>query len=275
MPDRVGVESMANMTEETPGALYEVRGHIALITLNRPDAMNSVNRALSTALGEGLERAEDDPEVRVVVLTATGRAFCAGMDLKAFAKGEDVSAEGHPEWGFAGMVRHPINKPVIAAVNGFAMGGGTELVLASDLAVAAESAKFGLPEVKRGLVAAAGGVLRLPRQIPVRKAMELALTGRAVNATEAAELGLVNRVVPDAALLDAAFELAEEIAANAPLAVQATKQMIHEQARFGSDLDDEIWQHHDQVLLPVFRTKDAMEGAVAFAEKRAPAWRGE
>ncbi|WP_235736725.1 crotonase/enoyl-CoA hydratase family protein [Nocardioides alcanivorans] len=263
------------MTEETPGALYEVRGHIALITLNRPDAMNSVNRALSTALGEGLERAEDDPEVRVVVLTATGRAFCAGMDLKAFAKGEDVSAEGHPEWGFAGMVRHPINKPVIAAVNGFAMGGGTELVLASDLAVAAESAKFGLPEVKRGLVAAAGGVLRLPRQIPVRKAMELALTGRAVNATEAAELGLVNRVVPDAALLDAAFELAEEIAANAPLAVQATKQMIHEQARFGSDLDDEIWQHHDQVLLPVFRTKDAMEGAVAFAEKRAPAWRGE
>lgn len=263
------------MTVENPGALYEVRGHVALITLNRADAMNSVNRALSTALGNGLEQADADPEVRAVVVTATGRAFCAGMDLKAFAAGEDVSAEGHPEWGFAGMVRHPISKPVIAAVNGFAMGGGTELVLAADLAVAAESAKFGLPEVKRGLVAAAGGVLRLPRQVPVRKAMELALTGRAVTAAEAAELGLVNRVVADEALLEAALALAEEIAANAPVAVQVTKQMIHEQARFGSDLDDEIWARHDQVVLPVFQTKDAMEGAVAFAEKREPVWKGE
>lgn len=266
---------MSGMTTENPAALYEVRGHVALITLNRPEAMNSVNRALSTALGEGLEKAQADPEVRVVVLTATGRAFCAGMDLKAFAAGEDVSADGHPEWGFAGMVRHPISKPVIAAVNGFAMGGGTELVLAADLAVAAESAKLGLPEVKRGLVAAAGGVLRLPRQIPVRKAMELALTGRAISAADAAELGLVNSVVADDDLLSSAFALAEEIAANAPLAVQATKRMIHEQARFGSDLDDEIWAHHDQVVMPVFSTKDAMEGAVAFAEKRAPRWKGE
>ncbi len=261
--------------EEKPGALYEVRGHIAVITLNRPEAMNSVNRSLATGLGQGLDRAEQDPEVRAVVVTATGRAFCAGMDLKAFARGEDVSVEGHAEWGFAGMVRHPISKPVIAAVNGFAMGGGTEIVLAADLAVAAASASFGLPEVKRGLVAAAGGVLRLPRQIPIRLAMELALTGRAVTATEAAEIGLVNRVVADDALMDAALELAEQIAANAPLAVQATKRMILEQARFGSDLDDEIWQHHDRVLLPVFQTKDAMEGAVAFAEKRPPVWRGE
>ncbi len=263
---------------ENPGndaVRYEVRDHVAIITLTRPEAMNAINGALAGGLARSLHTAEHDPEVRVVVLTGTGRAFCAGMDLKAFAAGEPLSDPDHPEFGFDGIIRRPIAKPLIAAVNGFAMGGGAELVLTTDLAVAARSATFGLPEVKRGLIAAGGGVLRLPRQIPFRKAMEIALTGRKVSADEAAELGLVNAVVDDDRLLDETLALAAQIVANAPLAVRITKQMIHDQQRFGSDRDTEIWEAHDAAVLPVFATKDAREGAMAFAEKRDPVWTGE
>lgn len=262
-------------TAANDAVLYEVRDHVAIITLNRPEAMNAINGALAGGLARALHTADKDADVRVVVMTGNGRAFCAGMDLKAFAAGEALSDPDHPEFGFEGIIRRPIAKPLIAAVNGFAMGGGAELVLTTDLAVAAKSATFGLPEVKRGLIAAGGGVLRLPRQIPFRKAMEIALTGRKVSADEAAELGLVNKVVEDDELLAATLALAAEIVANAPLAVRATKQMIYDRARFGSERDTEIWEAHDATVLPVFATKDAREGAVAFAEKRDPVWRGE
>lgn len=255
--------------------LFERRGNVALITLNRPEAMNSINQELAVALGEALERADADADVRAIVLTGAGdRAFCAGMDLKAFARGESAFPEGYPEWGFGGYVRHRVAVPTIAAVNGFALGGGSELVLASDLAVAGRSVTLGFPEVTRGLVAAAGGVIRLQRQIPQKFALEAVLTGEPIGAERAYELGLVNRVVEDGEVLDAAIALAERIARNAPLAVQTSKQFIHRTADFGSDWDDEVWEANDAVVLPLFDSEDAREGAAAFAEKRAPQWKG-
>ncbi|WP_375385086.1 crotonase/enoyl-CoA hydratase family protein [uncultured Microbacterium sp.] len=256
-------------------ALYEVHAHVAVVTLNRPAAMNAVNEALSIALGAAMERASADPEVRVVVLTGSGtRAFCAGMDLKAFARGESAEDPAHPEWGFGGFVRHAIDKPVIAAVNGFALGGGSELVLACDLAIAGRSVMLGFPEVTRGLVAAAGGVIRLPRQIPRKLALEALLTGQPLSAERSRELGLINRVVDDGKVLASALSLAEIIAANAPLAVQASKRFVREADRFGSDWDDAVWAAHDDAIMPVFATDDAREGATAFAEKRSPQWTG-
>lgn len=260
-------------TTPEPAALYERRGDIALITLNRPRALNAVNGALATAVGKHLEEANDDDEVRVVVITGAGRAFCAGADLKALAAGEDTSAEGHPEWGFAGYVRHWSAKPTIAAVNGFALGGGTELVLASDLAVVDEEAKLGLPEVKRGLFAAAGGVIRMQQQIPRKVALELALTGEPVTAAQAKELGLINRVAPAGTALEIALGLAEIIAANAPVAVRESKAMIHRTAN-SPDWGDEAWESNRNALKIVFTSEDAMEGPRAFAEKRQPVWKG-
>ena len=260
------------MTDEV---LYDLRGHVALLTLNRPEAMNSVNEALSRALGVALELAAADPDVRVIVLTGSGtRAFCAGMDLKAFARGESAEDPDHPEWGFAGFVRHVVDKPVIAAVNGFALGGGSELVLASDLGIAARSVKLGFPEVTRGLVAAAGGVIRLPRQVPRKLALEALLTGEPLTAERALDLGLINRVVDDEEVLEAALGLAERIAANAPLAVQASKRFVRTADDFGSDWGDDIWAAHDAAVMPIFTTDDAREGATAFAEKRSPQWTG-
>ena len=203
-------------------ALYERFGHIAVVTLNRPRALNAVNAALSTAAGTALERAAEDREVRVVVVTGAGRAFCAGADLKELAAGRGVHAPEHPEWGFAGLVRHWIDKPVIAAVNGFAMGGGTEIALACDLVVAAEDATFGLPEVKRGLMAAAGGVVRMQRQLPFKRALQLGLTGDGITAQQAEEWGLVNVLAQPGEALAGALELAGRIAQNAPLSVQHT-----------------------------------------------------
>jgi crotonobetainyl-CoA hydratase len=251
------------------------QGHIAVITLNRPEAMNAVNAELSIAVGAALEELAADPQLRVGVITGAGRAFCAGADLKELARGNGIGDPEHPEYGFGGLVQHYIDKPLIAAVNGFALGGGTEFVLASDLAVMSEDATLGLPEVTRGLVAAAGGLLRLPRQIPPKIALEMALTGTPINAATAAQWGLVNRVVPADQVLSAAIELAETIAANAPLAVRSSKRIMHRVNDFGSDWDTPIWEMSAQEAIAVFVSKDALEGPRAFAEKRAPQWRGE
>jgi len=266
------------MSDE-PAALYEVRDRVAIITLNRPDALNAVNADLSTAVGEALEAAVADPDVRAVVITGTGRAFCAGADLKELARGNSIHAHGHPEWGFAGLIQHWIDKPVIAAVNGFAMGGGTEIALACDLVVAADTAKFGLPEVKRGLYAAAGGVVRLQRQIPMKRALELVLTGEGIDAETAAAWGLINRVVPAGSEMEVALGLANLIAANAPLAVQVSKKMVHRTWSGASDWNaawsnEDPWDANDEALAVVFSSNDALEGPIAFAEKREPRWSG-
>ena len=260
-------------TGTEPAALYERRGSVAIITLNRPRALNAVNAALSTAVGTLLEQADADDEVRVIVLTGAGRAFCAGADLKALGSGAPLDADGHPEWGFAGYAQHWISKPTIAAVNGFALGGGTELVLASDLAVVDEHAQLGLPEVTRGLFAAAGGVIRMQQQIPRKIALELALTGAPITAVDGLNLGLVNRVAPAGTALEVALELAAKIAANAPLAVRESKAMIHHTAAY-SDWEQDVWDQNAKAMEIVFTSADAQEGPKAFAEKRPPVWQG-
>jgi len=257
-----------------PAALYETHGHVAVVTLNRPDALNAVNAALSAAAGAGFERAANDPDVRAVVITGAGRAFCAGADLKEVAAGRSLYDPDHREWDFAGIVRHWIPKPVIAAVNGFALGGGTEIVLAADLAVIDEDASLGLPEVQRGLLAAAGGLLRIHRQVPPKVAAEIALTGQSVAAARAYELGLVNRVAPAGKALATALELAETIAANAPLSVQQSKRVMHECARTTSGWDDESWAVNTDAARVIFTSEDAKEGPRAFAQKRQPRWTG-
>ncbi|QAY62133.1 enoyl-CoA hydratase [Xylanimonas allomyrinae] len=260
-----------------PAALYDVDDGVAVITLNRPHALNAVNAALSTAVGHGLERAAADPGVGAVVVTGAGRAFCAGADLKELALRRPITADGHPEWGLGGIVRHWIDKPLVAAVHGYAMGGGTEIALACDLVVAAESATFGLPEVTRGLFAAAGGVVRLQRQVPLKRALELVLLGDGIDAATAREWGLVNRVVPAAHLQREAIGLARRIAANAPLALRHAKRMVYQAAAAGSDRDPDWtgrdpWEANDEAMRVVFASADAAEGARAFAEKREPRW---
>jgi crotonobetainyl-CoA hydratase len=257
-----------------PAALFERRGRVALITLNRPRAMNAVNAALSTVVGGALAEFAADPRLRVGVITGAGQAFCAGADLKELAAGRGVHDPDHPERGFAGVVRHFVDKPLIAAVNGFALGGGTEILLACDLAVMSIDARLGLPEVKRGLVAAAGGLLRLHRQIPPKVAAEAVFTGEPIDAQEALRWGLVNQVVPTEKVLDSALALAERIAGNAPLAVRASKRIMARSAETGSDWDDAAWAMTEQEFGAVRASLDAREGATAFAEKRAPQWKG-
>lgn len=268
------------MSETTPPAvLTELRDHVLVVTLNRPEARNAVNAALTQGLGDALERAETDVGIRAVVLTGAGdKTFCAGADLKAISRGESLNPPGTEGWGFAGFVNHPISKPVIAAVNATALGGGTELVLASDLVVAAESAKFGLPEVRRGLMAAAGGLIRLPEQLPRKVAMHLILTGEPIDAQTALRWGLVNEVVPDGRVLDAALDLAGVIAANAPLAVQASKRIalgLYGEGASDGDLpaEREGWRANNDEMIALMSSEDAMEGPMAFAEKRAPVWK--
>jgi enoyl-CoA hydratase/carnithine racemase len=263
-----------HLMQVEPAATYEVRGHVAVVTLNRPKALNAVNAELSADVGAALERAAADNEIRVVVITGSGRAFCAGADLKEIAAGRSVYAAEHPEWDLGGIVRHWIDKPVIAAVNGFAMGGGTEIVLACDMAVIDETATLGLPEVRRGLMAAAGGVIRLQRQVPVKVAAEIAMTGEPISAARAYELGLVNRIAPEGTVLEAAVELARTVADNAPLAVQQTKRVLHESLAAGSDWSPEVWAINSGAMRTVFTSEDAQEGPRAFAEKRAPKWSG-
>ncbi|MFK4226455.1 crotonase/enoyl-CoA hydratase family protein [Streptomyces sp. NPDC019890] len=263
------------MSAQGSAVLFERREHIGIVTLNRPEAMNAVNAALATALGNVLDECSADPEIWAVVITGRGRGFCAGADLKALAAGVSIHAEGHPEWGFAGMVRKFIDKPVIAAVNGFALGGGTEIVLACDLAVIDEHAELGLPEVKRGLLAAGGGVLRLQRQVPLKIALEAALTGEHMSAQTALKWGLVNRVAPAGTSLEVALGLAETIVANAPVAVQQSKAVVHRAAAYGSDWEGPMWDElNEAAVRKVFSSEDSVEGPAAFAQKRPPRWTG-
>ena len=253
----------------------EILEHVMTLTLNRPDVLNAVDLALTEQLGEALEAAEADPAVRAVIVTGAGdRAFCAGADLGAISRGEDIHSarQPHQQWGFAGYVAHAISKPTIAAVNGFALGGGTEIALASDLIVAVEDATFGLPEVKRGIIAGAGGAFRLTQQLPPKLAMEMLLTGEPITAQRAFELGLVNRVVRREVLLAEAMNLARRITANAPLAVQATKRVAHgiEARRVAGDAQH--WEHSLRESTALLGTADAVEGVRAFTEKRLPRW---
>lgn len=261
--------------------LAEQRGHVLLVTLNRPESRNAINGAVTIGIGEALDYAEEHDDIWVVIITGAGdRSFCAGADLKESAA-RRASGEAPPKpdprferWGFAGYVKHAISKPTIAAVIGFALGGGTEIVLASDLAVAVDTAEFGLPEVKRGIFAGAGGAFRLPRQIPQKIAIEAILTGRPIPAGRASELGLVNRVVPREQLLDAAFELADTIMENAPVAVQASKRIARGVTNQSIVSEDADWKRSSANGAIVMASEDSREGVTAFAEKRAPQWRG-
>jgi enoyl-CoA hydratase/carnithine racemase len=250
----------------------ERRGHVEILTINRPEARNAVNGDVSHGMASALDELETDDDCWVVVLTGSGeKAFSAGMDLKAFASGEGASIMGAPG-GFAGIVERTFSKPIIAAVNGAALAGGCEIMLACDLVVAADHATFGIPEVKRGLLAGAGGLLRLPKRLPLSIALELALTGEPIDASRALSLGLVNRVVPSAQLMDEALALADLIAENAPLAVRWTKKVILGASSVG---DAEGWALNAEAVGVVFTSADAMEGPVAFAEKRKPRWQGK
>ncbi|MFC7502388.1 crotonase/enoyl-CoA hydratase family protein [Nocardioides sp. GCM10030258] len=269
------VDMKSTPADESTGraVVLDRRGPVALITLNRPDAMNAVNADVSRALGAALAEFAGDRQLRVAVVTGAGRAFCAGADLKELGAGRTVLDVDHPERGFAGFVRHFVDKPIIAAVNGFALGGGTEIVLAADMAVMSDAAKLGLPEVKRGLVAAAGGLLRLHRQIPPKVAAEAIFTGEPLDAATALQWGLVNRVVPAEEVLATALALAEKIAANAPLAVQTSKRIMMRSA-VGSDWESPLWEMNEAEFRAVGASEDALEGANAFAQKREPIWVG-
>ncbi|MCF6387007.1 crotonase/enoyl-CoA hydratase family protein [Mycobacterium sp. MBM] len=247
--------------------LTERRGRTLVITINRPEVRNAFNLPVAQGLAAAMDELDDSPELSVAVLTGAGGNFSAGMDLKAFASGQIPHVEGRG----MGFTQRPPRKPVIAAVEGYALAGGTELVLATDLIVASRTATFGIPEVKRGLVAAAGALLRLPHRIPYQKAVELALTGEHFTAEEAVEWGLVNKLTEPGEALAGALELADKITANGPLAVAATKEVIVKSAEWSQS---EMWQKQNELLTPVFASKDAIEGATAFAEKRAPNWTG-
>ncbi|WP_454791518.1 crotonase/enoyl-CoA hydratase family protein [Mycolicibacterium lutetiense] len=263
-------------TDTQPGALTERIGNVLLITINRPEARNAVNQAVSIGVGDALEQAQNDPEIRAVVLTGSGdKSFCAGADLKAISRGENLFHPEHPEYGFAGYVSHFIDKPTIAAVNGTALGGGTELALASDLIVAEENAKFGLPEVKRGLIAGAGGVFRIAEQLPRKVANELLFTGEPMSSADALRWGLINQVVPDGTVVDAALKLAERITGNAPLAVQASKRVAYGADEGVITGDKDGWKRTNREFSTLLQTEDAKEGPLAFAQKRQPVWKAK
>lgn len=245
----------------------ERRGATLLITLNRPDQRNAVNAEVAAGVGAAMDELDADDELSTGVLTGAGRGFCAGMDLKAFVAGESA---WHERRGFAGIVSEPAGKPLIAAVEGFAVAGGFEIALGCDLIVAARGAKLGIPEVKRGLVAAGGALLRLPRRIPYHVAMEMALTGDPISAERGAELGVVNRLTDPGGAVEAALELADAIALNAPLALTASKRIIGESADWSRE---EMWSRQGEIAGPVLASEDAREGSTAFAERRDPEWR--
>jgi crotonobetainyl-CoA hydratase len=258
-----------------PAALVERRDHIMIITFNRPEAMNAVNADLALQVGTALEEADRKRDVRVVVITGAGeRAFSAGADLKVVARHgtRALYPEGKAHWGFAGITHHPISKPIIAAVNGFALGGGTEIALACDLVVAAERARFGLPEVSRGMFAASGGVVRLGAHLPRKIAMHMILTGEPIDAATALQWGLINQVTPDGQALDAALALAEKICRNAPLAVQASKRIALGIIDGDIPAEQPGWELTNAELKAIMHSRDIEEGPRAFAEKRPPRW---
>ena len=248
--------------------LVAVRDGVQVITINRPEAKNAVNGAVARRVSEALTALDATDELRVGVLTGAGGTFCAGMDLKGFLTGDLPFVDDR---GFGGITQRPPRKPIIAAVEGYAVAGGFELTLACDLVVAAEGARFGVPEVKRGLVAAAGAAMLLPQRIPPAIALEMLLTGETITAARAAELGLVNRITGEGGALDGALELAAAIAANGPLAVATTKQIAGASAEWSLA---ERWDKQSELVLPIFGSEDAQEGAKAFAEKRPPEWKG-
>ncbi|MCT9935016.1 crotonase/enoyl-CoA hydratase family protein [Planotetraspora sp. A-T 1434] len=249
--------------------LVSVDGGVAVITINRPQARNAINGTVARGIAAAVDELDERKDVSVIVLTGAGGTFSAGMDLKGFLNGDMPVVEGR---GFGGLTEAPPLKPLIAAIEGYALAGGFELALACDIVVASEEARFGLPEPKRGLVAGAGGIMRLPRRVPYHVAMEIALTGDHYPASRLYELGLVNRITPAGEALDGALAMARAIAANAPLALAATKKVIVESADWPRE---EMFAKQGAIVNPVFGSKDAMEGAAAFAEKRAPVWKGE
>jgi enoyl-CoA hydratase len=259
---------MTEKKTESDEVLLESSEGILTITINRPQARNAVTLAVARAIAAAVDELDSRDDLRIGILTGAGGSFCAGMDLKGFLRGERPSIEGR---GFGGLTMRPPKKPLIAAVEGYALAGGFELVLACDLVVAAENAQFGVPEVKRGLAATAGGLVRLPRQLPCRVAMELALTGDMFPATRALSYGLINQVTAPGEALQGARELARRIVANGPLAVAASKRVIAESQGWPAD---KIWSRQAELTEHVFTSADAREGSAAFAEKRAPVWQG-
>jgi enoyl-CoA hydratase len=247
----------------------EIGNGVAVITINRPQARNAVNEAVARGIAAAIDDLDPRPDIKAFVLTGAGGTFCAGMDLKGFAAGENSAAGGR---GFGGITERPPTKPAVAAVEGYALAGGFEIALACDLIIASEQATFGLPEVTRGLVAGAGGLLRLPRRIPYHLAMEIALTGDRFPASRLHAAGLISRLVVPGTALANARSLAIQIGRNAPLALAATKRIVVESADWNQA--DEFTRQNE-IAAPVFLSADAMEGAVAFAEKRPPVWRGE
>jgi len=245
-----------------------VQGHVLVVTLNRPEVRNALDSETARQLVAALRELDSSPELFAGILTGAGGTFCSGMDLKAFAQSDPADLAEH---SLGNLTRDPAVKPLIAAVEGWALAGGFELMLACDLAIASVTAQFGLPEVKRGLVAAGGGALRLPRRVPAAVAMEFLLTGEPMSASRAAQLGLVNQLVPAGHALKAAMQMAERIAQNSPLAVRATKAIA---LRAWDGPQSEAWAMQKQIAGPVLVSEDAREGAAAFAAKRTPVWRG-
>jgi enoyl-CoA hydratase len=253
---------------DTSEVLTEARDRVLVITINRPEQRNAVNAAVAEGIAHALDRLDADDGLMLGIITGAGKGFCAGMDLKGFAAGQRPWFEDR---GFAGITRRAAVKPLIAAVEGFAVAGGLEVALACDLIVAAYGAKLGVPEVKRSLVAAGGGLLRLPRVLPRAIAMEMALTGDPILAERAYELGMVNRLAEPGETLATALALAEQITPNAPLGIIASKQILNESLDWP---DAEFFDRQEAISGPVFDSEDAREGATAFAEKRAPVWKG-
>ncbi len=253
--------------ESAPAVLVERCDNILLITLNRPKVRNAVNAALAEGVAGALDRLDEEQDLSVGVLTGAGGFFCAGMDLGAFVRGE---SPWFGDRGFAGIAQRASSKPLIAAIEGFAVAGGLEIALACDLIVAARGAKMGIPEAKRSLVAAGGALLRLPRRMPYHAVMELALTGDPFPAERFYEFGVVNRLVEPGAAVEAALQLAGAIAGNGPLALTASKRILQEQYDWSSA---EMWQRQGEIAGPVMVSEDAKEGAQAFKEKRDPVWR--
>ncbi len=253
---------------EAPEVLTEVEDGVLIVTMNRPEAKNAMNKGQCEGIAAAMDRLEADNDLRCAILTGAGGTFCSGMDLKGFLRGERPSIEGR---GFGGLTEWTPSKPVIAAVDGYALAGGMELALSCDLIVANANSKFGIPEAKRGLAAAAGGLIKLPRQIPPRIAMELALTGDFIDAQRAYELGFINRIVEGPAI-EGAKELARAVAANGPLALIASKKVIRDSHTW---TDEEMWKKQGAIVNSVFASEDAREGAAAFAEKRKPNWKGK